>query len=63
MRRAKDLNGDADLRGGPRAGGDYACLTFTDPDEWFDIVATFVRDGLRGRTEVIRLTVSGYGGR
>jgi anti-sigma regulatory factor (Ser/Thr protein kinase)/anti-anti-sigma regulatory factor len=38
--------------------GDHACLTFTDPDERVDIVAAFVRDGLRGRTKVICLTES-----
>jgi anti-anti-sigma factor len=38
--------------------GDHACLTFTDPDERIDIVAAFVRDGLRTPTKVICLTES-----
>lgn len=36
--------------------GDHACLTFTDPDERLDIIAAFVRDGLRSSTKVICLT-------
>ena len=38
------------------APGDHACLTFTDPDERLDIVATFVRDGLTGYAKVMCLT-------
>jgi anti-anti-sigma regulatory factor len=40
------------------APGDHACLTFTDPDERLDIVATFVLDGLIRSTKVICLTES-----
>src|SRR5262245_49675334 len=36
--------------------GDHACLTFTDPEERLDIVAAFVRDGLKADERVICLT-------
>lgn len=36
--------------------GDHACLTFTDPEERLDIVAAFVRDGLKADQRVICLT-------
>lgn len=36
--------------------GDHACLTFTDPQERLDIVAAFVRDGLRAGQKVVCLT-------
>jgi len=36
--------------------GDHACLTFSDPEERLDIVAAFVRDGLRAGEKVICLT-------
>jgi hypothetical protein len=35
------------------SAGDHACLTFTDAEERLDIVAGFVRDGLRRRDKVI----------
>jgi hypothetical protein len=38
--------------------GDHACLTFSDPDERLDIVAAFVRDGLRSSTKVMCVTES-----
>jgi anti-anti-sigma factor len=38
--------------------GDHACLTFSDPDERLDLVAAFVRDGLRASTKVLCLTDS-----
>jgi hypothetical protein len=34
-------------------GGDHACLTFSDPDERLDLVAAFVRDGLRRGQKVV----------
>ncbi|HEY2795481.1 MAG TPA: MEDS domain-containing protein [Micromonosporaceae bacterium] len=34
-------------------GGAHACLTFTDAEERLDLVAGFVRDGLRRREKVI----------
>jgi hypothetical protein len=40
------------------APGDHACLTFSDPDERLDIVAAFVRDGLRAATKVMCVTES-----
>jgi anti-anti-sigma regulatory factor len=40
------------------APGDHACLTFSDPDERLDIVAAFVRDGLRSATKVMCVTES-----
>src|SRR5258705_12342969 len=40
------------------APGDHACLTFSDPDERLDIVATFVLDGLTRATKVMCLTES-----
>jgi anti-anti-sigma regulatory factor len=40
------------------APGDHACLTFSDPDERLDIVAAFVRDGLRSSTQVLCVTES-----
>ena len=40
------------------AAGDHACLTFSDPDERLDLVAAFVRDGLRASTKVLCLTES-----
>jgi hypothetical protein len=40
------------------APGDHACLTFSDPDERLDIVATFVQDGLKRSTRVMCLTES-----
>ena len=36
--------------------GDHACLVFTDSEERLDIVAAFVRDGLRDGQKVICLT-------
>ncbi|MEJ3744465.1 MEDS domain-containing protein [Actinomycetes bacterium KLBMP 9797] len=33
--------------------GDHACLTFTDPEERLDLVAAFVRDGLRSGMKVV----------
>jgi DcmR-like sensory protein len=33
--------------------GDHACLTFTDTEERFDLVAAFVRDGLRAGLKVV----------
>ncbi|GAA2356350.1 hypothetical protein Cme02nite_49460 [Catellatospora methionotrophica] len=36
--------------------GDHACLTFSDNDERLDIVAAFVRDGLRLGEKVLCLT-------
>jgi hypothetical protein len=33
--------------------GDHACLTFTDADERLDLVAAFVRDGLRAGLKVV----------
>jgi hypothetical protein len=38
--------------------GDHACLTFSDPDERLDLVAAFVRDGLRASAKVLCLTDS-----
>jgi MEDS: MEthanogen/methylotroph, DcmR Sensory domain/STAS domain len=38
--------------------GDHACLTFTDIDERWDLVAAFVRDGLRRREKVVCWTAS-----
>lgn len=38
------------------APGDHACLTFSDADERLDLVAAFVRDGLRGSLRVMCLT-------
>jgi len=35
------------------AAGDHACLTFTDPEERLDLVAAFVRDGLRAGCKVV----------
>jgi anti-anti-sigma regulatory factor len=35
------------------AGGDHACLTFTDTDERLDLIAEFVATGLRGGQKVI----------
>ncbi|HKD99122.1 MAG TPA: MEDS domain-containing protein [Micromonosporaceae bacterium] len=32
---------------------DHACLTFTDPEERLDLVARFVREGLRQRDKII----------
>jgi hypothetical protein len=40
------------------APGDHACLTFSDPDERLDIVATFVLDGLTRSSRVLCLTES-----
>jgi anti-anti-sigma factor len=36
--------------------GDHACLTFTDSEERLDLVAAFVRDGLRGGQRVVCVT-------
>lgn len=36
--------------------GDHACLTFSDPQERLDLVARFVRDGIRQRQRVLCLT-------
>jgi anti-anti-sigma regulatory factor len=36
--------------------GDHACLTFTDSEERLDLVAAFVREGLRGGQKVICVT-------
>jgi anti-anti-sigma factor len=33
--------------------GDHACLTFSDPDERLDLLAAFVRDGLRRGQKVV----------
>jgi anti-anti-sigma regulatory factor len=33
--------------------GDHACLTFTDRDERLDLIAAFVRDGLRSGLKVV----------
>ena len=33
--------------------GDHACLTFTDAEERLDLVAAFVRDGLRAGLKVV----------
>jgi anti-anti-sigma regulatory factor len=38
--------------------GDHACLTFSDSEERLDLVAAFVRDGLRHGQKVICLTDS-----
>lgn len=40
------------------SGGLHACLTFSDPDEWFDLLAAFVRDGLRRSEKVVCWTDS-----
>jgi anti-anti-sigma regulatory factor len=40
------------------AAGDHACLTFTDPEERLDLVAAFVRDGLRSGHKVVCWTDS-----
>lgn len=36
--------------------GDHACLTFTDSEERLDLVAAFVRDGLRAGQKVLCVT-------
>jgi anti-anti-sigma factor len=36
--------------------GDHACLTFSDPEERLDIVAAFIRDGLKADQRVLCLT-------
>lgn len=33
--------------------GDHACLTFTDAEERLDLIAAFIRDGLRARLKVV----------
>src|SRR5690348_11426219 len=33
--------------------GDHACLTFTDAEERWDLVAAFVRDGLKAGSKVV----------
>jgi anti-anti-sigma regulatory factor len=38
--------------------GDHACLTFTDVEERLDLVAAFVRDGLRGGQKLVCVTDS-----
>jgi len=38
--------------------GDHACLTFTDSEERLDLVAAFVRDGLRAGQKVLCVTDS-----
>jgi hypothetical protein len=38
--------------------GDHGCLTFSDPDERLDLVAAFIRDGLRRRQRVLCWTDS-----
>jgi hypothetical protein len=38
--------------------GDHACMTFTDPDERLDLVAAFVRDGLRAGLKVVCWTAA-----
>jgi anti-anti-sigma regulatory factor len=38
--------------------GDHACLTFTDSEERLDLVAAFVRDGLRSGQKVVCVTDS-----
>jgi anti-anti-sigma regulatory factor len=38
--------------------GDHACLTFSDAEERLDLVAAFVRDGLRGGQKVVCWTDS-----
>jgi ABC-type transporter Mla MlaB component len=38
--------------------GDHACLTFSDPEERLDLVAAFVRDGLRRGQRVVCWTDS-----
>ena len=40
------------------AAGDHACLTFTDTEERLDLVAAFVRDGLRSGNKVVCWTDS-----
>ncbi|HEY3009745.1 MAG TPA: MEDS domain-containing protein [Micromonosporaceae bacterium] len=40
------------------SAGDHACLTFTDIDERWDLVAAFVRAGLRRREKVVCWTAS-----
>ncbi len=40
------------------AAGDHACLTFTDTEERLDLVAAFVRDGLRAGEKVVCWTDS-----
>ncbi len=39
--------------GGDLVGGSHACLTFSDPEERLDLVAGFVRDGIRRQDKVI----------
>ncbi len=39
--------------------GDHACLTFTDREERLDLVAAFVRDGLRAGLKVVCWTDAG----
>jgi hypothetical protein len=41
------------------APGDHACLTFTDHDERLDLVAAFVRDGLKSGLKVVCWTDDG----
>jgi anti-anti-sigma regulatory factor len=41
--------------------GDHACLTFTDADERMDLIAAFVRDGLRAGSKVVCWTDSWSG--
>lgn len=36
--------------------GDHACLTFSDPQERLDLVARFIRDGIRQHQRVLCLT-------
>lgn len=38
--------------------GDHACLTFSDPHERLDLLAAFVRDGLRSQQKVLCWTAS-----
>jgi anti-anti-sigma regulatory factor len=40
------------------SAGDHACLTFTDAEERLDLIAAFVRDGLRAGQKVICWTDS-----
>ena len=35
------------------AVNDHACLTFGEPEEFFDLTAAFVRDGLSGGLKVV----------
>jgi hypothetical protein len=55
------MGADADSQITDLTVNDHACLIFGEPEELFDLIAAFVRDGLSAGLKVVWLSEAGPG--